>query len=479
MSFTSFVKPIVTATLVVIAYGLPTCAEPSSNRLSDNQILEAIQRVIHSDDVVPSHLIDVRVNDGIVSLLGRTDTLLSKRRTVTLAESVRGVRSVIDLLDVKTVVADDASILKNVREALEDQPAVEVDQIKVGVDDGHVMLEGTVDSYAEAQLAHEAVLGLRGILSLKNGITVQPRTEREDSEIKADVEGRLANDPWLADQPIVVQVDDAQVKLSGHVGSVAEKSIAYRLAWVSGVKFVDTVDVEVERWLKKTLRRDGKVVLRNDVQIKKAIEDAFLYDPRLRSNRVDVNVQQGVVSLSGKVPTLAASRAAQRDANNTMGVRRVRNYVKVQRDQWPGDQVIREKVRKSLERDAHVGMLDIDADSRGGKLYLLGVVQSQFESRRAELLAANVTGVLEVVNRLTVDYTWTNKPDWELKEDVESQFFWSPFVDGDAVTVRVNDGIVTLSGSVDSNQERGAAQDNAEQAGARRVVNQLTVSDNS
>ncbi|HEU4685342.1 MAG TPA: BON domain-containing protein [Nitrospira sp.] len=66
------------------------------------------------------------------------------------------------------------------------------------------------------------------------------------------------------------------------------------------------------------------------------------------------------------------------------------------------------------------------------------------------------------------------KADQQLKRDVESELTWSPFVDADKVNVSVRNGIVTLSGKVEDEDEVQAAIDNAYEAGARRVISKLT-----
>jgi osmotically-inducible protein OsmY len=53
--------------------------------------------------------------------------------------------------------------------------------------------------------------------------------------------------------------------------------------------------------------------------------------------------------------------------------------------------------------------------------------------------------------------------------------WWSPFVDADDVTIRVSDGVATLTGEVDSWSELRAATENAFEGGARWVRNDLEV----
>jgi osmotically-inducible protein OsmY len=62
-----------------------------------------------------------------------------------------------------------------------------------------------------------------------------------------------------------------------------------------------------------------------------------------------------------------------------------------------------------------------------------------------------------------------------VQEDIEDESWWSPFVDGDDISVVVSDGIATLTGTVDTWAEREAATENALEGGATSAVNKLSV----
>lgn len=110
-----------------------------------------------------------------------------------------------------------------------------------------------------------------------------------------------------------------------------------------------------------------------------------------------------------------------------------------------------------------------------GKAYLAGEVDSWYMYDEAEEAAAGVPGVVEIQNNLDVDYEFTAKTDQEIKDDIESQLFWSPFVDGDDITVEVQSGVATLMGSVEDWDELQAAKENAREGGATSVVSKLEV----
>ena len=316
---------------------------------------------------------------------------------------------------------------------------------------------------------------MRGVTEIDNRITIDAKTIRSDEEIRPEILRRFELNPYLAEGLTGVQVKDGVVTLSGAVGSFNEKDIASFLCWVAGVRRVDGSKLEIQWWLDRERRRDKFTVLRNDVQLQRAVQDALLYDPRVRGAKVEVRVRQAAVSLLGNVSSLAVKRAAEHDAENTLGVRRVINYVKVKVSDWPGDPAVTQRAQHALARDSYLADCELRAPSHFGKVYLRGEVNTHFEKERAEVVVANVPGALDVVNRITVAARRQPKPDEAIEEDAARRLHWSPFLDADQITMTVDDGVVTLRGTVDSWQERKTAGRQVYRAGARRVINELDV----
>jgi len=65
--------------------------------------------------------------------------------------------------------------------------------------------------------------------------------------------------------------------------------------------------------------------------------------------------------------------------------------------------------------------------------------------------------------------------DGAIRNAVEDEFFWSPFVNGEDIQVRVEEGKATLTGTVGSLREFKAATENAYDGGAASVNNRLIV----
>jgi osmotically-inducible protein OsmY len=465
-----------TALLVLALVAMPLAARGAPADIEDQDITQTVEREFATDDGVAGHLIDVTTTEGVVTLSGSVDNVLAKDRAVEIAQAVKGVRSVIDKISVDPVARPDADIRSDILSALAADPATESWEITVQVENGRATLSGEVDSWQEKQLAATVAKGVRGVTGIENNITADYETDRPDSEIAAEVKRQLEIDERVDAALIEVNVDDGKVTLTGTIGSAAERSRARSDAWVAGTTAVDASALDVEWWARDRMVRKKTPSL-TDSEIEQAVEDAFLYDPRVLSFKPEVEVGAGVVTLSGKVGNLAARRAAEEDARNTVGVWRVDNYLRVRPEQRPTDTELADRVRNAIERDPYLERYDITVTVVNGKAYLYGAVDSQFEKTQAEMVASNVAGVIEVSNELDVTERWTWRDDWEIRQDIESELWWSPFVDSDQVTVAVDDGVATLTGTVDSWQERSAAAENAREGGAKRVRNRLRVSD--
>ena len=474
--------------------------------ITDIAVKHAVNHELLVDPVAVFDGVDVEVTDGIVELSGTVDNILSKDRARRIAEAVKGVRSVVNLVSVvPSVSRSDSVIQEEVKDALRDDPATDSFEIIVMVDHNEVTLLGDVDSWQERLLAKRTAKRVKGVKKVDNQIKVTYGEERDDGEIKTEIEQALRWHVLVDDALIDVNVEKGDVRLSGVVGSAAEKRIATAHSWVAGVKSVNNDDLRVERWARDEDLRKNKFVLKTDQQIAQAVEDAFLYDPRVYSFDVGVSVSNGVVTLTGVVDNLKAKRAAARDARNTVGVFRVRNQMKVRPETAISDRKLARKVRTALLRNPFTESYEIRrVVVRNGVVDLYGSVDTSFEKAEAEDVAARVNGVVRVDNNLVsaeyaapllydpyvddfypYDYRWSGptpayplENDREIKADIEDELWWSPFVDSDDVKVSVDEGRAILTGAVDSWSEYHAASENALEGGAVWVTNNLVVKSN-
>jgi osmotically-inducible protein OsmY len=338
-----------------------------------------------------------------------------------------------------------------------------------------VVLEGKVQSWAEKALCEEVVKGVKGVGEIVNNIIVDYQKERTDYEIKTEIERRLEIDVLVNEALVDVDVVDGGVIVTGSVGSVAEKVRVRTHCWVAGVNSVDISGLKVELWAKDRMQRTKSYIWKSDEDIQKAVEDAFLCDTRVLSFQPDIDVDAGIVTLTGEVSNLAAKKVAGEDALNTTGVWKVNNYLHVRPKELLPDVELANRIRQAIDRDPYVERHEIDVTVRNGKAYLYGTVDSKFERRQTYDVTSRIKGVIDVQNNIVVHTGWTNKSDREIEEVIEKELYWNPYIDGDRITVRVTDGKAVLSGTVDNWFEYRHATGEAWEGGARTVDNNLIV----
>ncbi|MBD3381568.1 MAG: BON domain-containing protein [candidate division Zixibacteria bacterium] len=468
-------KMIATGLAVMLAVLLSSPATAQQEGLDARDISLAVETELLVDEAVPSHLIDVETTDGIVTLTGSVDNILARDRAERVAETIKGVRGVINKVTVEPVMRTDEKLYEDVHNALMYDPATEGFEIEVDVDNGLVRLDGEVESWQEKQLASTVAKGVIGVREVENRITIDYPEERSDYEIKQDVKRRLDTDVWVDEADIEVSVDDGNVNLDGIVGSAAEKRWARYDAWVYGAESVDVDNLDVEWFAKDAMKRKQNYEDVSDQDIKQAIKDALYYDPRVYSFNLEVTVDEGAATLAGEVDNLKAKTAAAEDASNVLGVWRVNNHIKVRPEVELTNAKLEKKVNDAILRDPYLQLYEVEVDARNGMVYLNGKVNSLFEKQHAEDVAERVKGVVDVVNYVDYQGDWERKSDWALRQDVWHHLYWSPFVEETEVEIKVDNGVVTLEGEVDTWIERMSAEENAYEAGAKNVLNDLGV----
>lgn len=483
---------------------LAGAGQAAERNMTDQAIADAVENEFAYDAAVRPDRIDVTVREGIVTLNGVTGNLLEKERAARLAETVKGVRAVVDNISVHASRRKTAEALQaDVIEALSIDPAADSYEIAVDADaEGRVTLSGNVDSFQERELAATVAKGVAGVTGVDNKLTVDyVERNRADSEIKDEIQQRLYWDALVDSSLVNVKVDNNQAILSGGVGSMIERSRARYLAYVDGVRAVDVSGLEIQNWARDPKRRDPEYVTKSDEEVAKAVKDALLYDPRVKLFDVDVAVSSGTTTLRGEVDNLAAKRSAGVDARNTVGVDQVDNRIKVRPSMKDADNELNKRVSAALDRDPYLEKYEVSVVATGGIVKLYGTVDSFFEKSRAEYVTEHVNGVIGVDNNLAVNndhtamvydpyvsyyppylYGWydydpimSHRADLAIKEAINDELWWSPFVDANEVTVTVVDGKATLTGAVDSLAEWHAASENAWEGGAIWVTNNLEI----
>lgn len=206
----------------------------------------------------------------------------------------------------------DAHIKADVTEELAWDPAVNATGIGVAVRDGVVTLTGHLDSYAEKHAVERAVhrvAGVRGI-AVELDVKLAAEHKRSDSDIAQAAATSLQLNSLVPDEKIQVQVENGRVTLTGEV------DWSYQLASAE----------QCVRPLAGVRGLSNRITIKSRASSKDVgaqITAALTRQAAREAKHITVEVEGSVVTLWGKVHSLAERDAAVGAAFSARGVSRV------------------------------------------------------------------------------------------------------------------------------------------------------------
>jgi osmotically-inducible protein OsmY len=216
--------------------------------------------------------------------------------------------------------------------------------------------------------------------------------------------------------------------------------------------------------------------VQTDVEIQQAVLQELGWDPEVDSTDIGVEVDDGVVTLTGNVESYWMKLAAERAALRVDGVRAVANDIDVKAPGLRIDTEIAKNIVDAFQANMLVPEDRINVTVRDGWVTLEGIVDRKFIRDQAETIAHQVTGVVGVTNLLTVKPRQENLLAKDIKTGIEHALIRSAQVDASRINVSVDMGRVTLSGTVRSWAEKYEAEQAAWRSpGVTEVINKIEV----
>ncbi|MGE3275051.1 MAG: BON domain-containing protein [Vicinamibacterales bacterium] len=252
------------------------------------------------------------------------------------------------------------------------------------------------------------------------------------------------------------------------------------------------------------------------------IQAQYFMDDEVKGRNIDVTTRDGVVTLAGFVDSEMERQQALRIARNTEDVSDVRDRLRIRPEDtaqgltgpiteaddnpdttgrnYTSDDSLTTRVQSKFYLDDDVRGDQIDVSTDGGVVTLSGKVATEASRRRAVSLANNVAGVRDVKDELEVEVgaPRTMRPVPEVEDTdagddagrdlgerlgdgwittkVQAQYYLDTDLKGRDIDVSTKDGVVTLTGQVETEpQRRLAIQTARDTDGVVSVVDNLLI----
>jgi osmotically-inducible protein OsmY len=217
--------------------------------------------------------------------------------------------------------------------------------------------------------------------------------------------------------------------------------------------------------------------MKTDNQLHRDVLSELTWDPRVTEKEIGIAAKDGVVTLTGSVESYAERWAAERAVERVLGVKAVANelIVALPSIHVHQDTDVAHSVVNSLARDIEVPADKIQARVANGWVTLEGEVAWQYQRDAAARSVRNLVGIRGLTNNIKV------KPDpvstYDVGRGIKAALERRADRTAEHITLSAKGGVVTLSGSVPSFEDRRAAASAAWSApGVSEVRDELAVS---
>jgi osmotically-inducible protein OsmY len=338
----------------------------------DAWITTKAKLALMTNENVSASDVNVDTVDGRVTLHGKVPTAAAKEAASSSVQGIDGVSKVVNLLQVvppaatNMVEVSDDEIKTDVERALAANSSLKDSDIDVAsVNDGVVLLSGTADDTAdhlEAVRVASAVSGVRRVSTEIEDPNQAKDVDENDSGVEKGAQnaantvkdaasttgeaiagagktvGDAAGDAWITTKvksrllasseapalDVNVDTTDGNVTLFGTVDSAAAKAAAEKEArQADGVK-------SVKNLLQVVPKEQEETVARKDDEIEDQVEKELGNRKQFSNADIDVEVNDGVIRLTGTAPTSNVRLSAATVARSVQGVRSVTNDIEIE-----------------------------------------------------------------------------------------------------------------------------------------------------
>jgi osmotically-inducible protein OsmY len=210
---------------------------------------------------------------------------------------------------------------------------------------------------------------------------------------------------------------------------------------------------EAKEKTKAAAQKTAEVV--TDAELTTAVKTKLLADTTVGGLKIDVDTKNGVVTLTGPVHSVAEKNQAVHLARDTKGVKKVVSKLTVETAGTTGHKDVGDKTKEAAEK---TGKATKEGAEKAGKATEKGAEKAGKATKDAAVKTKDVVA------------------DATVTSEVKTKLLADPKVGGLKIDVDTKDNVVTLTGTVNSVEEKNEALRLARtSAGVKRVVDKLTV----
>lgn len=213
----------------------------------------------------------------------------------------------------------------------------------------------------------------------------------------------------------------------------------------------------------------------DDKTLRLDIIDELDFEPSIESSAIAVSVVDGVVTLSGHVDSYAEKLAAERTVSRVKGVKAIAMELEVRLASRPktSDDEIAKRCLDVLKWNVWTSET-MKVKVEHGWVTLSGSVDWAYQRQAAERAVNRLSGVRGVSNLIAIKPALSPS---HIREKIEKAFLRNAELEADRITVRADQGKVTLEGQVKTWHERQIAEQAAWAApGVTSVEDRIRVS---
>lgn len=213
-------------------------------------------------------------------------------------------------------------------------------------------------------------------------------------DVRQKIMDQLSWDNRLDIYDLEVDYLDGRLSLRGTVPSYDVIRAAEESAFA--VPGIDSIDNSLY------IRFPDDITVPTDEDIRSSIETGIQWNSSLNANAIQVQVNEGEVTLTGKVNAYWRKRLAEDIASATSGVIQIHNQIDIVVKNEVMDEAIQKDVEAAIDRNLNIKLEDIQVEVNDGVVTLKGTVPDFNASRAAYVSAIYTSGVNEVKNFVKV-----------------------------------------------------------------------------